>query len=84
MVSVSASLNLPFHHKVQKFSSCIGYHPGGPGKKRKTVVWCGAVALLNSKTHMHKRVVTFDVLAGKPKQSTLHPSTFNSSQFSHY
>ena len=24
MVSVSASVNLPLHHKVQKFSSCTG------------------------------------------------------------
>jgi len=34
MVGVSASVNLPLHHKVQKFS------PGWSGKKsRKTVVW---------------------------------------------
>ena len=38
MVSVSASVNLPLHHKVQKFSSGTG-SPGGPGKKgHKTVV----------------------------------------------
>jgi len=42
MVSVSASVNLPFHHKVQKFSSGTG-SPGWSRKKsRKTVVvWCG-------------------------------------------
>jgi len=35
MVGVSASFNLPLHHKVQKFSSGTG----SPGKKnRKTVV----------------------------------------------
>ena len=38
MVSVSASINLPLHHKVQKFSSGTG-SPGWSQKKgRKTVV----------------------------------------------
>ena len=38
MVSVSASVNLPLHHKVQKFSSGTG-SPGWSQKKgRKTVV----------------------------------------------
>ena len=43
MVSVSASVNLPLHHKVQKFSSGSG-SPGWSRKKgHKTVVvwWCG-------------------------------------------
>jgi len=41
MVGVSASVNLPLHHKVQKFSSGTG-SPGWSQKKgRKTVVvWC--------------------------------------------
>jgi len=38
MVAVSASVNLPLHHKVQKFSSGTG-SPGWSGKKgRKMVV----------------------------------------------
>jgi len=40
MVSVSASVNLPLHHKVQKFSSGTG----SPGWSRKRTVkrsWCG-------------------------------------------
>jgi len=38
MVSVSASVNLPLHHKVQKFSFGTG-SPGWSRKKgRKTVV----------------------------------------------
>jgi len=38
MVGVSASVNLPLHHKVQKFSSGTG-SPGWSQKKgRKTVV----------------------------------------------
>jgi len=38
MVGVSASVNLPLHHKVQKFSSGTG-SPGWPQKKgRKMVV----------------------------------------------
>jgi len=44
MVGVSASVNLPLHHKVQKFSSGTG-SPGWSRKKgRKTVVvWCGSL-----------------------------------------
>ena len=42
MAGVSASVNLPLYHKVQKFSSATG-SPGWSRKKgRKTVVvWCG-------------------------------------------
>jgi len=39
MVSVSASVNLPLHHKVQKFSSAPA-HPGGPGKRAIKWLWC--------------------------------------------
>jgi len=35
MVGVSASVNLPLHHKVQKFSA----HPGGPGKRVVKRLW---------------------------------------------
>jgi len=43
MISVSASSNLPLHHKVRKFSSCTG-SPGWSQKKgRKTVVVCMTV-----------------------------------------
>jgi len=45
MVSVSASVNVPLCHKVQNFSSGTG-SPGWSRKKgRKTVVWCGVVAI---------------------------------------
>ena len=40
MVGVFASVNLPLHHKVQKFSSGIA-HPGGPGKRAVKWLWCG-------------------------------------------
>jgi len=33
VVGVSASVNLPLHHKVQKF------HPGGPGKRAIKRLW---------------------------------------------
>jgi len=43
MVSVSTSVSLPLHHKVQKFSSVTG-SPGWSCKKgRKTVVVGGVV-----------------------------------------
>jgi len=43
MVDVSASVNLPLHHKVQKFSSGTGSPVWSRKKGRKTVVvvvWC--------------------------------------------
>ena len=43
MVGVSASVNLPLHHKVQTFSSGTG-SPGWSLKKgRKWLWWCGGV-----------------------------------------
>jgi len=47
MVGVSASFNLPLHHKVQKFSSGTG-SPGWSRKKgcKTVVVWCGGGCLL--------------------------------------
>jgi len=41
MVSVSATVNLPLHHKVQKFSSGTG----SPGKRTVKWLWCGVVML---------------------------------------
>jgi len=50
MVGVSASVNLPLHHKVQKFSSGTG-SPGWSRKKgRKTVVV--VVVVLNGSTFL--------------------------------
>jgi len=40
MVGVSASVGLPFHHKVQKFSSGTA-HPGDPRKRAIKCFWCG-------------------------------------------
>jgi len=40
MVGVSASVNLPLHHKVQKFSSGTG-SPGWSRKKGRKRLWCG-------------------------------------------
>jgi len=44
MFSVSASVNLPLHHKVQKFSSGTG-SPGWSRKKgcKMVVAWCGTI-----------------------------------------
>jgi len=53
MVCVSASVNLPLHHKVQKFSSGNG-SPGWSRKKiRKTGVvwWCGGVRTIVQKSN---------------------------------
>jgi len=40
MASVSASVNLPLHHKVQKFSSGTG-SPGWFRKRAVKRLWCG-------------------------------------------
>jgi len=42
IVSVSASVNLPLHHKVQKFSSGTG-SPGWSRKRAIKWLWCGGV-----------------------------------------
>jgi len=49
MVGVSASVNLPLHHKVQKFSSGTG-SPGWSRKKghKTVVVWWLPVAMAQS------------------------------------
>jgi len=44
MVSVSASVNLPLHHKVKKFSSGTS-SPGWSRKKSRKRLWCGVVWL---------------------------------------
>jgi len=42
VASVSACVNLPLHHRVQKFSSGAGSLGWSRKKGRKTVVvWCG-------------------------------------------
>jgi len=45
MVSVSASVNLPLHHKVQKFFSGTG-SPGSSQKKGLKTVVCGGVQVV--------------------------------------
>ena len=47
MVGVSASVNLPLHHKVQKFSSGTG-SPGWSRKRAVKWLWCGVVLILPS------------------------------------
>jgi len=43
MVGVSASVNLPLHHKVQKFSYSTGSTGWSRKKGHKTVVVCGMI-----------------------------------------
>jgi len=53
-VGVSASVNLPLHHKVQKFSLAPA-HPGGPGhwtKSHKTDV----VVVREGQQHVNRRL----------------------------
>jgi len=67
MVSVSVSVNLPLHHKVQKFSSGTG-SPGWCQKKdHKTV--CGVQCLI-IKTLMEK-LQTYEHCAGTEKLLTI-------------
>jgi len=41
MVGVSASVNLPLHHKVQRCCSSGTTHPGCSGKRVVKRLWCG-------------------------------------------
>ena len=62
MVSVSASVNLPLHHKVQKFSCGTG-SPGWSQKKgRKTVAWCGK----DPTTTLHYNTSVNGLFPGQP------------------
>jgi len=69
MVSVSASVNLPLHHKVQKFSSGT-ISPGWSRKKgRKTVVVvCGGSQIKNfvTKGTLHSSLVQPTVCSFAP------------------
>jgi len=57
MVNVSASVNLPLHHKIQKFSSGTG-SPGWSLKKgRKTVVVCGGGGVRMEFVPLAKRTI---------------------------
>ena len=58
MVSVSASVNLPLHHKVQKFSAGTGSPRWSRKKSRKTVVVC-----VISLTVMHTGIKDYDKLS---------------------
>ena len=57
MVGVFASVNLPLHHKVQKFSSVTGSLRWSRKKGHKTVVvwWCGDRNLLLSRPYSKER-----------------------------
>jgi len=64
MVGVSASVNLPLHHKVQKFSS-VTSSPGWSRRKgRKTVVAvvCGSTSETVSDFDDRSFVVCFDAI----------------------
>jgi len=43
IVSVSASVNFPLHHKVQLLAPA---HPGGPGKGAIKRLWCGGGGIM--------------------------------------
>jgi len=74
MVGVPASVNLPLHHKVQKFSSGTG-SPGWSQKKgRKTVVVVVLVALHSA--NLHKNLsTTFSIILLTTRQKYTIPIT---------
>ena len=68
MVGRSASVNLPLHHEVQKFSSGTS-SPGWSWKKgRKTVVWCGVVRFVHLQSNFRQ------LLTGRDVRKSLTPS----------
>jgi len=63
MVGVSASLNLPLHHKVQKFSSGTG-SPGWSWKKgRRTVVVVVWLSLLLMLENCRRQIIITSLVA---------------------
>jgi len=65
MISMSASVNLPLHHKVQKFSSGTG-SPGWSLKKGfKTVCVCMCVCVIEGRTEKGARLALYRVVAVK-------------------
>jgi len=79
MVSVSASVNLPLHHKVQKFSSGTS-SPGWPRKKgcKTAVVWWLQLSLkvcnfhlLGDMTSYHSSITTTKCCATSQKRFQL-------------
>ena len=66
MVCVSASVNLPLHHKVQKFSSGTG-SPGSSQKKgRKTVVVVISKSSESTKREIMSIILIIDCLLKIP------------------
>jgi len=55
MVGVSASVNLPLHHKVRS-SVLAPAHPDGPGKRSVKRLWCGGCTLCPRKNGPPKHV----------------------------
>jgi len=80
MVSVSASVNLPLHHKVQKFSSSTG-SPGWSRKKGRTtvVVWWWYVHSSNKQVVKLHHCCTCTVQLCSPGGSSVHPHVIHAS-----
>ena len=59
MVGVSASVNLPLHHKCRSSVMAPAY-PSGLGKRAVKWLWCGTVEVcLHSTTPHHNRFTAF-------------------------
>ena len=66
LVGVSASVNLPLHHKVQKFSSGT-ISPGGPGRRAvKWLWWCGS---LQTRLGKYVKLMQYNTMIGTARQS---------------
>jgi len=70
MVGMSASVNLPLHHKVQKFSSGTG-SPGWSWKKGHKAVLAVVVLLWYASVHTRTHPALFD----QPSNTRLHDTT---------
>jgi len=71
MVSVSASVNLPLHHKVKKFSSGTG-SPGWTRKKGRKMVVVVVVVMLQEKIWWDLKSISLPV---KKDEETENPNT---------
>jgi len=70
MVGMSATVNFPLHHEVQKFSSGAG-SPGWCPEKRavKWLWWCGGVKSIK------RKINTYTVIRNQTRRTTTKFST---------
>ena len=76
MVGVSASVNLPLHHKVQKFFSGIGSHGWSRQRAVKRLWWCGGGLQMTLKVRGRWKLIKFVRFLGEIRNSRVDKTGF--------